>query len=955
MNVNFKLIKENISIIVLSLGVLLILISINMALETINAVDISLLENNSSRINTLVINEILTDNEGVNIDEFGNLYDWIELYNGTDKDIDLTNYGLSDEDNGSIKWIFPEVIIKSKSYLVVYLTGKNSKGLYANFSLKKDGKETITLKNSKGKVVDAVKTLELLENKSMVRNSNGKWEITNEVTPGYENSVDGRQDFLYSLSELNLSVYPKISEILPVNEGNVIFDNNSLYSYLEVTNYTDEVINLHDFYLSDETEVLYKWRFPEYDLNPNESYLVYMNELDIDNNCSFDLKSKNGKVFLSNSNGVVDSFQYKNLTNGVSYVKQDDMWYKTSNISPGFINDTQGKIKFQEKYDVAKPTLLINEVMSSNTRYLAQNGNQYYDWIELYNNSSEDILLSDYTITTNSDDRNMYKLPNVVLKANSYYVFMASGDTSLSNDRYIHSNFKLSSGEGLFLYKSDQLIDSMFIYDIPKDNSYGRGDKFGHYFYSTATPGYHNGNNGIREIAYNPVFSNSGGIYNDVSSIEVKLTSSGDIYYTLDGSNPNINSIKYTKPILLSNTSVIKAIAYENNKKSSDIITNSYIVNEKHSLPVVSVSLKQQDYNYLTASLYSDRIVDAYVELYEDDSSFSTSCGLKLFGGQSRQLAKKSFSLKFSNKYSVSNLNYKVFDDKEIVEFGDLVLRSGSQDQASSMIRDEFVSKMLVNYGTLIAQDVKPAILYLNGKYWGIYYIREKINEKYVEDNYNVSGYTNIVDHLFRTEAGSNSSFIDLKNYIISHDMTNEDNYKYVSERLDIDNFIDYYVVEFIINNEDIHNVRFYNNSELDDGKIKVIKYDSDYSLIYNYGANYINFLVNHNGLKNPPDSSYLRGLLKNQSFKKRFVERISYYMKNVWTEENILTVYNELYNSIEPEMKRNSSRWNQSYDGWLKSIEKLKKESLNRIKVVPQATKAYFKLSDKEFYEYFK
>ena len=287
MNINFKLIKENIPIIVLSFGVLFILISINMGLETINNVDVSMLGNTSSNINKLVINEILTDNEGVNIDEFGNLYDWIELYNGTNKDIDLTNYGLSDEDNGSIKWLFPESMIKSKSYLIVYLTGKNNKGLYANFSLKKDGKETTTLKNSKGKVVDCVKTFELLENKSMIRDSNGKWEVTNEVTPGYENSVDGRQSFLYSLTELNLSPSPKLSEILPANEGNVMFSENSLYDYVEVTNYTDEVIKLHNFYLSDETEVLYKWRFPEYNLNPNESYLVYMNELDIDNNCSF--------------------------------------------------------------------------------------------------------------------------------------------------------------------------------------------------------------------------------------------------------------------------------------------------------------------------------------------------------------------------------------------------------------------------------------------------------------------------------------------------------------------------------------------------------------------------------------------------------------------------------------------------------------------------------------------
>lgn len=955
MNINVKTLKKNLPFILCEVGILLILLAVNMIFESINIENTNTLSNSKSNVNKLVINEILTNNEGVNIDSSGNLYDWIELYNGTSKDINLMNYGLSDNDNGSAKWAFPEVIIKSKSYLIIYLTGENKEGLYTNFSLKKDGKELLTLLSPRGKVIDTVKTLELEDNNSMFRNSNGKWEVTNEVTPGYENSIDGRKKFLYSDLKNDNVNYPQLSEILPFNNGNIIFDTNSLYSYIEITNNTEEAIELSDFYLSNETDILYKWRFPSYKLNFSESYLVFMNGLGTDNNANFLLKKKNGKVYLSNKNGIVDSFQYKDLTNGVSYVKNDNMWYQSGNISPGFPNTTLGKIEFQKKYDIKKNDLLINEVMSSNSSYLSQNGNQYYDWIELYNNTNYDISLSDYTITTDRDDINMYRLPDVIIKPNSYYILMASGDTSLTNSNYTHTNFKLSSGEGLFLYKQSVLIDSMFIYNIPKNNSYGRGDDFGHYFYSIPTPLKHNGNSGIRELSYEPVFNNSGGVYDNVDSVEVKLTGIGDIYYTLDGSTPTNSSIKYTSPIILSKTSVVKAVSYEDGKRSSNIVTNSYIINEKHTLPVMSLSLKQQDYNYLNSSIYSDIIVDAHIELYEDNSSFSTSCGLKLFGGASRQMAKKSFSLKFGNKYSETSLKYKVFDDKNIVEFSDLVLRSGSQDQSFSMIRDEFVSKMLVNYGTIVAQDSKPVILYINGKYWGIYYIREKINEKYIETNYNVSGTTNIVDYLLRTEDGSNSEFINLKKFIQSNNMKDDKNYKYVSDHLDIDYFIDYYVMQFIINSTDLHNVRFYNNSDLDDGKIKVILYDSDYAFFSNYGATYFNFLLNHYNLKLPPDTSYLEGLLKNNTFRKRFVERISYYIKNVWTEENILSVYNSLYNAIKPEMKRNASRWNQSYNNWVKNSENMKNTALSRIKIVPEATKTYFKLSKEEFDEYFK
>ncbi|HBZ42336.1 MAG TPA: hypothetical protein DEO50_10765, partial [Erysipelotrichaceae bacterium] len=81
----------------------------------------------------LVINEIMTANSGAYADPKGDLYDWIELYNGSSKAIPLFNYGLSDTLDKT-KWVFPEVSIPAKGYLVVYLSGKDIPGLYANFS-----------------------------------------------------------------------------------------------------------------------------------------------------------------------------------------------------------------------------------------------------------------------------------------------------------------------------------------------------------------------------------------------------------------------------------------------------------------------------------------------------------------------------------------------------------------------------------------------------------------------------------------------------------------------------------------------------------------------------------------------------------------------------------------------------------------------------------------------------
>lgn len=953
MSFDFNIIKTNKKFIIVMLVCIFLLVLLNGILFVIEPSE-SKLDNKEIEISKLVINEIMTSNKGVYIDATGNTYDWLELYNGSAKDVDLTNYGLSDKEDGQVKWLFPSVIIPKDSYLIVYLPGDKQEGLYASFSLKQEGGETLTLKSPNGKVVDTVKTLKIDKNNVMARNSKGEWIVTADITPGYKNNEEGRNEFLSSSKGIEAPSTLVITEFLPSNEGNVIFNENKLYSYIEVTNVGDSAINLGEYYLSNDKQTIYKWHFPDYNLEPDTSYLVFTNDLNTDEHANFVLKNHAGTVILANRFGVVDQIDYEDLTNGMAYIKTNDRWYQSGNISPGFPNNTAGKISFQEKYDKTKNTLLINEVMSSNSKYMPQNGNQYYDWIELYNNSNEPINLSEYTLTTDHDDKKMYTLPKITLAPGHYYTIMASGDTSLSNGNYIHANFKLSSGKGLLLYKEDQLIDSLYIYSIPRGSSFGRGDDSGHYYYSQPTPNAKNENNGIREISYNPSFSKDGGIYNDVSSLEITIEGNGTIYYTTDGSIPNKNSIKYEGPINLTNTTVIRAVAYEQSKKNSEIVTNSYIINEKHTLPVMSVSLPESKFESIQKNIYSHATTSAHAELYERNSSFSMDCGFKLFGGQSRELEKKSFALKFNSTYSGTKLRYKVFDEKNLVEFNTLVLRSGSQDQTSTMMRDEFNSLLQNKYGTLDAQGVKPIVLYINAKYWGVYYIREKIDTDFIENNHNVNGKTNIVNYNFAREDGSNSKFISLKNYVINNDLSIPETYEYVSEELDIDNYADYWTYQLFLNSTDLHNIRYYSNSNINKGKIRMIIYDTDYSLGTDFGAYYFSFIKNPSFLKAPPDTTLMVGLMNSYDFQRVFIKRIAYYVNNVWTKEHVEEVYNYLYNSIKPEMLRNCERWDLDYNHWEDSVSRLHKTILSRNSAVKKSTKSYFQLTEEEYNEYF-
>ena len=160
------------------------------------------------------------------------------------------------------------------------------------------------------------------KNNVMMRDEKGNWIVTDVITPNYENTETGHNNFIRSKKkeETNNLI---LTEVLPSNEGNVSFDNN-FYSYVELTNVGEDDINLKDYYLSNNEKEIYRFRLEDKILKSNETYLVFTNKLDTTNNASFELKSKTGNVYLSNKNGIIDELEYNNLPKGVAYVKENN-------------------------------------------------------------------------------------------------------------------------------------------------------------------------------------------------------------------------------------------------------------------------------------------------------------------------------------------------------------------------------------------------------------------------------------------------------------------------------------------------------------------------------------------------------------------------------------------------------------------------------------------------------
>lgn len=968
MGFNFKKLKNNLGFFVIAIMMIVVLTLVNyISDKKANSLDKAELTDGEVNISKLVINEVMTSNKGAYADPNGKIYDYVEIYNGNEKDINLKDYGLSDEES-KVKWVFPETIIGPKEYIVVFLSGNRSEGLYANFKLKAAGGEVMTLFKPNGKVVDAVETVALDGNTVMARDLNGKWVVQTEATPGYANTKEGRSEFLASLISDDEKVI-EINEILANNKGNFKNKNGEYSGYIEVKNISKNSVNLANYGLSNSEVASFKWQFPSKVLEPGEVAVVFTSGKSCKTcdelSTGFKLDSKNGFAVLTNNKGkIVDKVEYKNLPNGIGYVKQDGKFLQNNAISPGFDNTVAGIKSFQKKYLSTPKDLIISEVMNNNYSYLAQNGGNYYDWIELYNNSGKTINLSNYCLTTNDNTLCSYKLPKVELKSGEYYIVMASGDTKLSNSKYQHASFKLGDTEAVYLTKSDEIVDSIMVANVPLGYSMGRSGSSIVYF-SKPTPGSKNGS-GTEAISYVPYADIKSGIYDSNKEFKVTLTGSGKIYYTLDGSEPTTSSKVYSSPLTIKKTTVLRIMSKEAGKLSSDVNNYSYILDTSHKTSVMSLIIDSKKLNKVNnnTSLNSKVQESGYVDYFDKEGEgFSINVGLKLFGGSTRSYKKKSYEIKFKKKYGDAKLKYKVFKNVDSSVFDSLVLRTGSQDEFQyndqrTVIKDVVATSLMGKYTDVDVQDYVPIVLYINGKYWGIYFIREKVDETFVSNHYNVKATktdTSILRIDGEVKSGTDKKYNSMISFINSNSLSNSKNYEKIKEQIDIQSFSDFWIGEIYTANYDILNTRYFSNPLVDNGKWKYIFYDID-SGFFRTTQNTFTEYTNPSGMGswNFP-TVLLRNMMKSSEFKSTFLERLSYNLNNTWAYKNVEKRIDEVIDEIgKDEFKRNAERWGNSYSHWEKSIKSMKTFAKNRNSYVVKYAKSYFNLSSSDVKKYF-
>lgn len=716
----------------------------------------------------------------------------------------------------------------------------------------------------------------------------------------------------------------KISELMVKNDATLLDSDGEFSDWFELVNTSDSPVSLAGWRVSDGEDKS-GWSFPDVTIDAGGYLLVFASSKEsagTELHASFSLSEDETLYLYAPENYLADSAPNVSAMADHSSVRRADGSFEDCTWpTPGYSNDADGYELFCAAHTASSP-LVINEVMVYNDSYNRQPNGEYYDWVELKNVSEEPIMLAEYYLSDDKDNPMLWRLPERYLDPGALLVVHCSGNSDLSTSDTVHSNFSLNStSERLYLTSAAQqrVTDYVWLHDIFKDWTVGRMDGQSGFFYlSSPSPWSGNRGNAYRYISDQPVSLGEDGIYNDVTSVSVELEGSGRIFYTTDGSRPDESSAEYTEPITLDKTTVIRAINVQDGAAPSRAITLSYIINENHTLPVLSLSTDSP--STFSGIYYNKRKyyeIPANISYFEDGSSFNIDCGLKMKGWTSLENPKKSMGVSFRGCYGDDMLDYDIFGS-DVTEFSSLSIRAG-QDYPLAIIRNELFQELCLEMGDNVpTQNSKYCILYLNGSYYGIYCLKEDFSKQYYASHKGVN--KSDVTMLKSPVALSSAVYQEVYQFCRDNDMTLDENYDHICSVLDIDNVVDWFLIEGYTANSDVNgNMRYFKLN--DGGKWQIAFYDLDWT--FNYASNCFTNITDSN--REVQVSQLINRLLTNARFREQLLSRYSELVSTTLSNEHVLAKIDELQALLEPEVPRERDQWGSDVDGWHYRLDELR------------------------------
>jgi hypothetical protein len=683
--------------------------------------------------------------------------------------------------------------------------------------------------------------------------------------------------------------------------------------------------------------------------------------------------------------------------------------------------------------------VVLNEIMSSNSTTITDEDGIYSDWIEILNTGTGTVPLEGYGLSDDPEDPFRWIFPDVTLGPEEYLLIWASGKDRGIPGEPLHTGFAISaSGEPILITAADGTrLDELDPVPVPSDISLGRQpDGTGSWlFFETPTPGFSNTGTGYESLLGPVNFSHQGGFFS--SGITVELGSTDEnvrIVYTTDGSVPTAASTEYSGPITVNDRSgepngismiptnyqvagspedeiyreawrepdglvakgtVIRAMAFRDGSRPGEVTTHSYFIwpegAERYEYPVISISADPEHFfdeetgiyvpgnynNSFQSGIEWERPV--HIEFWEDDGTpaFSQQAGARIHGGTTRSRARKSLRLYARGEYGDSWFNYALFPDKPVARYKRFLLRNSGNDWSESVFRDAFMQSLLKESTNLDIQYARASVVFLNGEYWGIHWIRDRLDERYISTHYGIEEHEMTMgenDRIYdRGDPSGMDHYEEMWSFISNpnNPMVQRLNFDNVSTFMDMESFRDHFMANIFFGNTDWpgnhqsywrKNVPFQPDAARGhDGRWRWMVFDTDFGFWLDF------FYVTGNdtgpahntlamalvaGSNDWPNYDWstliFRSLVTNTSFRNDFINRFADMLNTAFSADYVLSEIDRFAGIIEPGMDEHIRRWGRplTLADWNSEVERMRSYGSQRPGFIREHIRQQFSLT---------
>jgi hypothetical protein len=897
----------------------------------------------------LIITEYMTSDDSFFPDENGQFHSWVEIHNPGGDTVKLHGWYLSDNVQNPRKWRFPGGMeIPPGGFLVLHCSGLDMPG-HVPFRLS-ESDIMLTLTDPHGRLIDSIPLYSTNMYASYGRTANGREGFFASPSPGEENTDYPESSIDYLIWELPAIL---IMEYMSSNNHYYPDIDGDFNDWVELLNNGSDLIDLHGLFLSDRLRTLNKWGFPEGTLlAPGQRIVIHLSGKNLPGHANFSLSEDDDGIFISDRFGrIIDSVGIIRTPSHVSVGRDEsdhDVWLFFPRATPGFPNDTIGFTDLAGLTTAGLSGLFISEVSLDNR-------------VVISNESTEAVFLSGWGITDSSSDPYLELLPEVIL---------APGETMRMDLKVINitqrgQTLRLTDNEGFLVdtFSTGTLRQGVTAVRVGADSDV-RALSFG----GTIYEGY-----------ALPVYTDVDDLIVEPGTLVSLLTDdpNGVIHYTINGSLPTENSPIYTQPFAIDKNTVIRAINYSPGRIPGNALGRTYLIGASHDIPVVTLISNPdglfsesrgifafgyewtEDHPHFGANFWQRWTRPAHFAFYEGtELRVESNVDMRVHGNWSRGYSQKSLAINFRGwRHGLSQLAYPLIPDIDRTLYDSFILRTSGQDWSFAKLRDAVIHQSVMGVTNIVGMAATPVVVYINGEYWGLYNLREKLNSDYFAINEGIPN--DEIDIIRRNRlvvAGSSDDYFTMVNRLATMSMNTNEAYAFVDANIDLDNWIDYWIVVTYFGNLDTGNIKWYRQHG---GKWRWILFDQDWGLglrrLYNNPFSNMLNPEGHSG-GNLYCTIIARSLMRNDAIRNRFLERYAELLQTVFDADRLIGILDDYAAQMESEMPRNIRRWREpsSMTAWHTELEKIRSFIRQREEQILRFMRSSFNLSAAQMEEIF-